>query len=586
MLKKYALIIGIENYPDTSGLSNVSYAINDAWEMADYARQAGFHLINGKPLLDEEASYGQVIRQLRFLFYYTKPEDFIFLYYAGHGYYSEDGGYLIPFDYPKEHDIDEHCSISFDSINRRFKNKKTKRFLFFLDTCHSGFAGGQLDIRSALSVNITVSLQIENKIESQMEDMLQKNEFSKNVGRVIFTSSAPTERSHSIEEFKHGLFTYHLLSGLKVRKGKKTVNVKKLISRVEENVLRHCLIHNLKQTPKAFTNIQGKFLIPGYKVKRKVKKEDKRIDSVSDFHILKKAEKKLKSGNLNYDTQIIDEISKEDRSDVEAKPIKTIKIAQEKFDINRRMPERTIEELENKIEEFRNLQGEYPRILKEEIDIELMRLTSIIEIHNIWQLEERTLPELSKKLDLLEGIDKEKYSSVNYNIAEKIASIISKIDHLKLEVWNKKYNNYNWISVSIYIVLNSLLSLFVIRNYFVKGGIMNILGVVLFGVFTSIFLFMAGKWGLRNTKYSKRDKKINRFISLEFAKIFITSSLTCAACLNILVSPDEFLSGYSFLFPIAVALNIRAFLELGKVELKNPDESNEAPPREVEAHLP
>jgi hypothetical protein len=567
MAEKYALIIGIENYPGLSILPRVSYAINDALEMAYYVRQAGFHLIKGKPLLDKEASYDQVISQLKLLFHYAKPEDFILLYYAGHGYYSEDGGYLIPFDYPKEHDIDEHTCISFDSINKRFKNKKTKRFLFFLDTCHSGFAVNQVDIRSPLSKNINVSLQTQKKIESQMEDMLEKNELSENVCRVIFTSSDPTEISHSIERFKHGLFTYYLLSGLMVKSRKKVINVEKLIPRVKDNILKYCSKHHLEQTPNAYTHIQGKFLIPAYK------KTDKKIVLGTGFsHWLEKAGK-----SIEYEKFKVVSNSAEDKKNVETKQIQMNRNAQEKFRAYKEMTDRTIEEIENKIESFRNLREEYPGILNEEIDQELKRLTSIAEIHKIWQLEERILPGLSKKMNLLERIDKEKYSSAEFDIAEKIALTKSKIDRLKFDVWNKKYNNYNRISIFVYIVLNSLLSLLVISNYFIKGGIMNILGIVLFGIVTSIFLFMAGKWGLKNAKYSKRNKKISCLISLEFAKIFVTFSITGAAYLNILASPDIFFTASSFWFPITVALNIRAFLELEKAKLETPDKAKEVP---------
>lgn len=558
MNNKYALIIGIENYPESSDQPKVSYAINDALEMADYARQAGFYLINGNPLLDEEASYGKVISHLKFLFYYAKPEDFILLYYSGHGYFSEDGGYLIPFDYPKTHDIDEHCCISFDSINKRFKNKKSRRFLFFLDTCHSGFAVNQLDIRRVVSPNISVSLEAQRKVESQMEDMIQKNELSQNVGRVIFTSSCSSEYSHSVHEFKHGLFTYYLLRALKAENDEKIINVEVLIHKVKADVLNYCLSHRLEQTPNAYTNIQGEFTIPTYEIKS----NNKEIALSTGFPgSLEKASEDVELGYSGASGQVKSEAIKGDRSVPDDIQIQVIN-PQGKFDAIKGMPESTTEELENKIESLRNLQKEHIGIWEEEVDNELIRLALIIEIQNVWQLEEKNLPELSKKLNLLEKIDKRKYSSVNYNISEKIALTKSKIDHLKFEAWNRRYNNYNRISIITYIVVNSLFSFFLIRNYFIKGGIMNLLGIGLFGTTTAIFLSIAGKWGLKNVKYDQRVRKVRHLMSLEFAKIFVTSSLTCSAYLNFLASPDVFFTGSNFLFLFAVMLNLRSFLEL------------------------
>ncbi|MCP4148411.1 MAG: caspase family protein [bacterium] len=54
MAEKYALIIGIENYPEKSGQEKAAYARNDADAMAQYAKKAGFNLIGGKALIKEK----------------------------------------------------------------------------------------------------------------------------------------------------------------------------------------------------------------------------------------------------------------------------------------------------------------------------------------------------------------------------------------------------------------------------------------------------------------------------------------------------------------------------------------------------
>ncbi len=310
MAKKLALIIGIENYPKRSGQDKVSYAINDAWEIADYAKQAGFYLINhGKPLVDKEATYTRVVKMLKSLTDYSNPEDFILIYYAGHGHYAEDGGYLIPFDYQKGNDVDESCCISFDSFEKRFKDKKTSRFIFFLDTCHSGFAGKQLDIRSTTTINEDVSPQVQKKIEQQMNSIVHLNESSPNVARVIFTSSGSHEKSHSIKELKHGLFTYYLLSNLKIKKGKLQINVEELILKVKTDIEKYCIENSLaKQTPTAYTRIEGMFLIPAYEGERKDKY--KKIASKPGISgIPGKTGRKLKSESISSNEKINDKKS-------------------------------------------------------------------------------------------------------------------------------------------------------------------------------------------------------------------------------------------------------------------------------------
>ena len=317
MAKKYSLIIGIENYPEISGQTKVSYAINDAKAMADYARKSGFHLIDGKPLLDGEATYKKVIEKLKYLFHIADADDFILLYFAGHGFYSEDGGYLIPFDYQKENAIDESSCISFDSINKRYKNKKTRYFIFFLDTCHSGYAGKQMDIRGAGSDSrdIYITLEAREKVKSEMEALLQKGEKSQGVGRLIFTSSAPTEKSHHSDDFQHGIFTYYLLSSLKAKTKENQVNVEDLVRSVKDNVIDFCLRNNWEQTPTAYSNIQGAFYLPAYDIQPRKGK----LVSAPDFsRDIQKAREALQSSDFDAAARIIDTILQKDRLNFEA----------------------------------------------------------------------------------------------------------------------------------------------------------------------------------------------------------------------------------------------------------------------------
>ncbi|NIM13978.1 MAG: hypothetical protein GTO45_18185 [Candidatus Aminicenantes bacterium] len=262
---KYALIIGIENYPSDSGQEKVKYAKNDAAEMAHYARSAGFQLIGDGPIMDEKAAYSQIIEWLDLMFHYVQPDDFVLLYYAGHGYYSEYGGYLIPYDYNSNNEKNESTCISFDSINKRLKNKKPAKFVFFLDTCHSGFAGEQIDIRSRNSLKYKkAGIKARRKVKTQINNMVRGVKSGYSTGRVVFTSSSPHEPSIGIDEFKHGLFTYYLLQNLKPKSLEPEINIEELIILTKNRVISYSIKNRLRQTPTAYTNIQGEFYIPTY----------------------------------------------------------------------------------------------------------------------------------------------------------------------------------------------------------------------------------------------------------------------------------------------------------------------------------
>lgn len=214
--------------------------------------------------MGKNANYSNVIQVLDKMFHYVERDSFVLIYFAGHGHFTENGGYLIPFDYESEKEINESCCISFDSINMRIKRKMPNRFLFLLDTCHSGYAGKQLDLRKTSSGSTLVSESARTKFYSQITEMVNYDESSKNIGRVVFTSCGAQEQSTMIEDKRHGLFTYYLCSGLKGWEKKNEIDVEELIFHVKEQVIRYSLEHNLKQSPMAFTNIHGKFLIPVY----------------------------------------------------------------------------------------------------------------------------------------------------------------------------------------------------------------------------------------------------------------------------------------------------------------------------------
>jgi len=263
---KYALIIGIENYPSNSGQEKVTFAKNDAAEMANYARSAGFQLIGEGPILDQEATYSQIIEWLDLMFHYVQADDFVLLYYAGHGYYSEYGGYLIPYDYNSNYEKNESTCISFDIINKRLKNKKPAKFVFFLDTCHSGFAGEQIDIRARGSLKYKkAGKKAQKKVVSQIKNMVRGSTPGYFIGRVIFTSSSPHEPSIGIDAYKHGLFTYYLLQGLKSETNQPEMDIEELIRLTKDMVISYSIKNRLRQTPTAYTSIQGKFYIPTYK---------------------------------------------------------------------------------------------------------------------------------------------------------------------------------------------------------------------------------------------------------------------------------------------------------------------------------
>lgn len=263
--KRYALIIGIENYTKSSGFPKATYAANDAKAMAEYAQKSGFNLVNNKALLDEAATGRAVISQLNLLLKHATPEDLILLYFAGHGHFTEYGGYLIPFDYNSGEDVNESTCISFDSIITPFKRNHSKRFVFFLDACHSGLVGPPV----VSSDSPRISERIEEQIRDQMREISRGEASLPVTGRAVFTSCGPAEISYPKDEFKHGLFTYYILQFLKNTYREPYIALVDLIAKVTQNVQDDSFRNGkgVRQNPASFTNIQGDFLLPAFGIK-------------------------------------------------------------------------------------------------------------------------------------------------------------------------------------------------------------------------------------------------------------------------------------------------------------------------------
>lgn len=854
MAKKYALIIGIENYPKDSGQPKVNYAVNDATAMADYALQAGFHLVGGKPLLDQEAGYREVIDQLTHMFRLSTSNDFVLLYFAGHGHFSEYGGYLVPFDYKKGDTINETCCISFDSIDKRFKNKRPRNFIFFLDTCHSGYAGKQINItRAGVTRDIRVSPVTRKKIENQMEEMLHREDGSQNVGRLLFTSCNAQQKSHHIDEFQHGLFTYYLLSCLKTSRNLEKVNVDDFVRAVKDNILNYCLEHNLEQTPSSFSNIQGTLYIPVYKskgnkgelisapdcsrrieaarealkrddfdlaarlidetlkmdrlnpeanklreeldtrrdtqqIKRETEKrknyeewlrrgeefmksddflqakecfenagkiypnsqmvkdylkwletrkqivkiddiempkgdevavlkklfqsandaahEKKFIDALNLYNKIlktypgnknaingkkelfeewlqglkdkagyfemlgllektifpdeslkghhnvfrkifkdtvllyaevflknrikyemdgmkKELSSKIKRGDrfqkllgdyqeltmekeydevLKLHNKLMDEIEvtkkqievrlklleqrgifkfkkkwetgdhpgldilktivEEGVSDkyiVQAYNQIIIELPYNKFNSIMKLPAKGEKHIEKRLLALKELSHEYPDLMKAEIESAMKRLNSIAEMDRIWEMPENTLDEISIKLGVLKKIDKNEYTFVKHDFPGKINELEHKLELEKLEKWERRYNSYDSISMTLYILFNGYISFLVVKNYLGKGRWDNFVGAILFGLLV-LCTFIFG-FDLRpQLLFYGKVEKISKIIFIGIRKIFFVSLLPIIGYLNVQLSPDTFFNIFALLYLFAVFIIYRVFL--------------------------
>ncbi|GHT86311.1 hypothetical protein FACS1894137_11690 [Spirochaetia bacterium] len=195
----WILSIGINRYNDAR-LSNLNYAVNDAREIIDvFKAQEGklYRKVNSL-LIADGAAIAPTTENIIDNFGYLKNAaqgDVVMLFIAGHGINDEGRNfYFMPSDavFSPDGTFRPSRAISSEQIKAVLKVRGQK--LVFIDACHSeGFTG-------------TKARGVENnRLVNDLKDQ----------STVIFTASQGDEVSLEDPKFRHGLFTYAIIQGMK-----------------------------------------------------------------------------------------------------------------------------------------------------------------------------------------------------------------------------------------------------------------------------------------------------------------------------------------------------------------------------------
>ena len=200
MRDKWALVIGISNYHDSS--INLKYPAKDAKDFRDFlVNTAHFAPDHVRLLTDEKATrnniqdcYGD-----KWLPRVAAPDDLVVLYFSGHGSPSQmdTGGinYLIAYDTEPDHLYS--TGIKIQDFTEQIKQRvHTDRMLLVMDACHSGAAeSGAKGLFRAKNVSV--------------------DEIVQGSGQFVICSSQPNQVSWESKKYPNSVFTHYLIEGLK-----------------------------------------------------------------------------------------------------------------------------------------------------------------------------------------------------------------------------------------------------------------------------------------------------------------------------------------------------------------------------------
>jgi hypothetical protein len=228
-MKKRALLIGINKYPNMKAKGQLKGCVNDVLAIKEtLEHQFGFDGNEITVLKDEQATRDGIIRELKKLVVECEPNDVIVFHFSGHG--SRRGSEI-----PGKPDGLEETLVPYDSGRKKHKNrdisdenikswvshlaKKTSNITLFFDNCFSGSI-----VRYESTEQIRAA-EDDKRIYDPSEELREIDIFSpalENLSKLAdcYSMISACEKSEyareftKTEELRYGAFTYFLVEEL------------------------------------------------------------------------------------------------------------------------------------------------------------------------------------------------------------------------------------------------------------------------------------------------------------------------------------------------------------------------------------
>ncbi|UPT76040.1 MAG: caspase family protein [Elusimicrobiota bacterium] len=221
-----AVIVGVESYSDIG--TKAPYAERDAEAVKSFIRALGVPERNIILLTGPKAVRSALTKNIEgWLPRMAKPNSRVFFYFSGHGAPDVKTGqaYLVPWD--GDPNFLESTAYPVAQLYKKLGQLPAKQVLVAMDSCFSG-AGG----RSVLA--------------SGARPLVAKMEHSVAPAKVtVLAASGASEISGSLDDKRHGTFTYFLLEGLNAGKTTPKALADYVTPRVQDEARRL----NRDQTP-------------------------------------------------------------------------------------------------------------------------------------------------------------------------------------------------------------------------------------------------------------------------------------------------------------------------------------------------
>jgi formylglycine-generating enzyme required for sulfatase activity len=232
--RKIALLVGVAEYPNYSGIGRLAYPPADVGAIGDQLRAQGYTVIR---LIDSQATRGSVRGALRNIREVLDQQDgTLVFFFSGHGWAPEGRNFLATFD--AEAGNLGGSGIALDEVLQAMQATGAKRRVAWIDACRNepGKSVGSSRVMAAL-----------NRSEGT---------------RVLFSTRAG-RLSYEDPQLKQGVFSHFLARALKgeAARGDGLVTFRDVADYVIENVQQYGLGRGDLQIPYEAGEASGDFLI-------------------------------------------------------------------------------------------------------------------------------------------------------------------------------------------------------------------------------------------------------------------------------------------------------------------------------------
>jgi uncharacterized caspase-like protein len=225
-LNAHALVIGVSQYQHIRPLPRVADAEDLAGVLRDPAA-CGYDPANVTLLQESAATRARILDELDQLARRTNPDATVLVYFSGHGGRSPEGGdsYLLPIDgaWGAEARLGA-TAISSQRFSDKLGAIAARRLLVLLDCCHAAGLAQAKDVASEWVAGLA-------------DDALGR--LAAGRGRVVMAAARGDGLAYVLGGARHGLFTEHLIAGLRGAAGRAGgfVRVLDLYDHVQRNVV-------------------------------------------------------------------------------------------------------------------------------------------------------------------------------------------------------------------------------------------------------------------------------------------------------------------------------------------------------------